>query len=212
MEVRAGEVVLASGEIVPAELIVWAAGIKAPDFLRDLDGLETDKINRLVVRPTLQTTRDDDVFAIGDCADCILPGDNRAAAAAGAGRASAGRLHGRSHQGPPARRAAAGISNIAISARWWRSRDYGTLGVLFQNVKMQGLLARLDLSVAAQAASAGAARQLQSRAGYAGQCADARAPSRGSNALRPRAQLCSAVSWCHASSRRRISAMALIST
>ena len=32
MDVRAGEVVLASGEIVPAELIVWAAGIKAPDF------------------------------------------------------------------------------------------------------------------------------------------------------------------------------------
>ena len=31
-EVRAGEVVLGSGEIVPAELIVWAAGIKAPDF------------------------------------------------------------------------------------------------------------------------------------------------------------------------------------
>jgi len=37
-EVRAGEVVLGSGEIVPAELIVWAAGIKAPDFLRDLAG------------------------------------------------------------------------------------------------------------------------------------------------------------------------------
>ena len=47
MEVRAGEVVLDGGEIVPAELIVWAAGIKAPDFLRDLDGLESDRINRL---------------------------------------------------------------------------------------------------------------------------------------------------------------------
>ncbi len=57
MAVRAGEVVLDDGEIVPAELIVWAAGIKAPDFLRDLDGLETDRINRLVVRPTLQTTK-----------------------------------------------------------------------------------------------------------------------------------------------------------
>jgi NADH:ubiquinone reductase (H+-translocating) len=41
----------------PAELIVWAAGIKAPDFLRDLDGLEAERINSLVVRPTLQTTR-----------------------------------------------------------------------------------------------------------------------------------------------------------
>ena len=61
---------LASGEIIPAELVVWAAGVKAPDFLRDLDGLETNRINQLVVRPMLQTTRDDDVFALGDCAAC----------------------------------------------------------------------------------------------------------------------------------------------
>ena len=61
---------LASGEIIPAELVVWAAGVKAPDFLRDVDGLETNRINQLVVRPTLQTTRDDDVFALGDCAAC----------------------------------------------------------------------------------------------------------------------------------------------
>jgi NADH dehydrogenase len=61
---------LASGEIIPAELVVWAAGVKAPDFLRDLDGLETNRINQVVVRPTLQTTRDDDIFALGDCAAC----------------------------------------------------------------------------------------------------------------------------------------------
>jgi len=61
---------LASGEIVPAELVVWAAGVKAPDFLRDLDGLETNRINQLVVHATLQTTRDQNVFAIGDCAEC----------------------------------------------------------------------------------------------------------------------------------------------
>ena len=51
-----------------------AAGIKAPDFLRNLDGLEVDKLNRLVVKETLQTTRDDDIFVIGDCACCVLPG------------------------------------------------------------------------------------------------------------------------------------------
>ena len=49
-----------TGEIIPAELVVWAAGVKAPDFLKDLDGLETNRINQLVVRPTLQTTRDDE--------------------------------------------------------------------------------------------------------------------------------------------------------
>lgn len=58
---------LASGELVPAELVVWAAGVKAPAFLRDLAGLETNRINQLVVRPTLQSTRDDNVFVLGDC-------------------------------------------------------------------------------------------------------------------------------------------------
>jgi NADH dehydrogenase len=61
---------IASGEIIPAELVVWAAGVKAPDFLKDLGGLETNRINQLVVLPTLQTTRDQNIFAIGDCAAC----------------------------------------------------------------------------------------------------------------------------------------------
>jgi NADH dehydrogenase len=69
-EVLPDGVRLASGELVAAELVVWAAGVKAPELLRDLDGLEANRINQLVVRPTLQTTRDDDVFAIGDCAAC----------------------------------------------------------------------------------------------------------------------------------------------
>lgn len=69
-EVLPNGVRLASGETIPAELIVWAAGVQAPEFLSGLDGLETNRINQLVVRPTLQTTRDDDVFAIGDCAAC----------------------------------------------------------------------------------------------------------------------------------------------
>jgi NADH dehydrogenase len=72
-EVLANAVRLASGEIIPAELVVWAAGVQAPEFLRDLDGLETNRTNQLVVRQTLQTTRDDGVFAIGDCAACPWP-------------------------------------------------------------------------------------------------------------------------------------------
>ncbi|HCE6896463.1 NAD(P)/FAD-dependent oxidoreductase [Pseudomonas aeruginosa] len=62
------------GEFVPATLKVWAAGIRAPAFLKELDGLESNRINQLVVRPTLQTTRDDDIFAFGDCAACPQPG------------------------------------------------------------------------------------------------------------------------------------------
>ena len=56
------------GEPVAADLKVWAAGVKAPDFLKDIAGLETARNNQLIVRPTMQTTRDDRVFAIGDCA------------------------------------------------------------------------------------------------------------------------------------------------
>ncbi len=42
------------GEYIEADLMVWAAGIKAPDFLKDIGGLETNRINQLVVEPTLQ--------------------------------------------------------------------------------------------------------------------------------------------------------------
>jgi len=62
-----------SGKFVACHLKVWAAGVKAPDFLKDLDGLETNRLNQLVVRPTLQTTRDDAIFALGDCAECPWP-------------------------------------------------------------------------------------------------------------------------------------------
>ncbi len=67
-EVRADGVCLADGAFVPSDLVVWSAGVKAPEFLRDLDGLEINRLNQLVVTATLQTTRDPDVFAVGDCA------------------------------------------------------------------------------------------------------------------------------------------------
>lgn len=63
-----------SGEFIEADLMVWAAGIKAPDFMKELGGLETNRINQLVVTETLQTTRDENIYAIGDCASCALPG------------------------------------------------------------------------------------------------------------------------------------------
>lgn len=72
-EVLPGGVRLADGRLLPAELVVWAAGVKAPDFLKNIAGLETNRTNQLVVKPTLQTSRDDDVFAIGDCAACAWP-------------------------------------------------------------------------------------------------------------------------------------------
>jgi NADH dehydrogenase len=73
-EVTAEGIRLADSSFIASELVVWAAGVKAPELLRELDGLETNRINQLVVGPTLQTTRDPAVFAIGDCAACPRPG------------------------------------------------------------------------------------------------------------------------------------------
>lgn len=56
-----------SGDLIEAQLKVWAAGVKAPDFLANLDGLETNRANQLVIKANLQTTRDENIFAIGDC-------------------------------------------------------------------------------------------------------------------------------------------------
>ncbi len=69
-EVTPDGVRMASGRFIRSDIVVWAAGIKVPDFMKDLDGLETNRINQLVVRRTLQTTRDPAIFAMGDCAAC----------------------------------------------------------------------------------------------------------------------------------------------
>ena len=64
-----------SGRNISSQLVVWAAGIKAPSFLKNIDGLKTNHINQLEVLSTLQTTVDKNIFAFGDCAACpVHPG------------------------------------------------------------------------------------------------------------------------------------------
>src|SRR5579859_2904516 len=75
--IEAGAVVTASGERIEADLIVWAAGVKGPELLKDIGGLESNRSNQLVVKPTLQTTLDERIFALGDCCSCLLPGRER---------------------------------------------------------------------------------------------------------------------------------------
>ena len=127
---------------VPAELVVWAAGIKAPDFLKSLDGLKTDRINRLIVEETLRATGDDNVFAIGDCANCVLPGEDSALPpraqtahqqADHVVKVIAARLAG---QTPPTFRYRDYGSLVSLA-------DYGAFGNLIGGLKIEGLLARL---------------------------------------------------------------------
>jgi NADH dehydrogenase len=74
-EVTADGIHTHSGKFIPSGLVVWSAGIKAPDFLKEIGGLETNRINQLVVKRTLQTTLDDSIFAFGDCAACPKSGN-----------------------------------------------------------------------------------------------------------------------------------------
>lgn len=76
-EVTSKGVFTHSGRFIPSALVIWAAGIKAPDFLHEIDGLETNRINQLVVNRTLQTTLDNNIFAFGDCAACPWPGHDQ---------------------------------------------------------------------------------------------------------------------------------------
>jgi NADH dehydrogenase len=58
---------LADGTQIGADLRVWAAGVKGSDAPTSLGDLEVTRNNQLVIGPTLQTTRDPRILAVGDC-------------------------------------------------------------------------------------------------------------------------------------------------
>ena len=76
-EVSAKGIKTHTKKIISSGLVVWAAGVKAPDFLKNIDGLETNRINQLMVNSSLQTTKDDSIFAFGDCAACPIDGTDQ---------------------------------------------------------------------------------------------------------------------------------------
>jgi NADH dehydrogenase len=64
---------LANGEVIAAELKVWAAGVKAPPLLETLADLERTRSGQLVVGDRLHVPDDPRIFALGDCASPRLP-------------------------------------------------------------------------------------------------------------------------------------------
>ena len=62
-----GEVTLATGEIIRAEHIIWAAGVSAVPLTRKL-GTELDRSGRVKVKPDLSLPGHPETFAIGDMA------------------------------------------------------------------------------------------------------------------------------------------------
>ena len=136
-EVTADGVALANGTAIPAELVVWAAGIKAPDLLKDIAGLETNKLNQLVVRPTLQTTRDDAVFAFGDCAACPWLGHK------GPGGATCRRARRRRTSRPRIWPGSCPRRIAGMALKEWHYRDFGSLVSLGEYSTVGNLMGKL---------------------------------------------------------------------
>ncbi|QFS83784.1 NADH dehydrogenase [Roseivivax sp. THAF40] len=76
-EVEKNRVHVKDADPIEADMILWAAGVRGDHGVAAMSDLELDRIDRILVRPTLQTVTDDRIFAIGDCANCTLPGDDR---------------------------------------------------------------------------------------------------------------------------------------
>lgn len=68
---------IGDGKVIDADLIVWAAGVKGADEIATMSDLQLTRGNQIVVRPTLQSATDDRIYALGDCASCLLPGHDR---------------------------------------------------------------------------------------------------------------------------------------
>ena len=61
------DLTLKDGEVIPTKTVIWAAGVRAQDFIKDC-GSEVDRAGRIIVEPNLLVPGSDCVFAIGDCA------------------------------------------------------------------------------------------------------------------------------------------------
>ncbi len=141
--------VTASGKTLPADFVVWAAGVRAPDVLRELDDLETNHLNQLVVLPTLQTTRDENIFALGDCAACPWENGRNVPPRAQSAHQQA------SHMAGTIRRRLEGGAGSALAAFHYRDfgslvslGNYSSVGTLMGfvsrgSVRVEGLIAKM---------------------------------------------------------------------
>ncbi|MGH7606131.1 MAG: NAD(P)/FAD-dependent oxidoreductase, partial [Gemmatimonadales bacterium] len=64
---------LTSGEVVPTNTLIWAAGVKAAGLAQQL-GLATARQGRLVVTPSLQVPDRREIYVVGDAAYLALDG------------------------------------------------------------------------------------------------------------------------------------------
>jgi NADH dehydrogenase len=68
--IEPGRVLDAGANAYRADLCVWAAGIRAPEFLSTLD-LPTNRAGQLEVDAWLRVKGSGNIYALGDCAACV---------------------------------------------------------------------------------------------------------------------------------------------
>ena len=54
-------------EHINADIMVWAAGVKAPDFVKELGVFELTRNNQIMVNDFLQSNVDERIYVLGDC-------------------------------------------------------------------------------------------------------------------------------------------------
>ena len=66
----------ADNNLIPADLMVWAAGVKVQSWVVDT-GLEVNSINQVECMPSLKSKTDDSVYVIGDCSSITMSDGTR---------------------------------------------------------------------------------------------------------------------------------------
>ncbi|MFQ3218775.1 MAG: NADH dehydrogenase [Paraglaciecola sp.] len=57
----------ANDELIEADLMVWAAGVKAPNLIKDLGIFATNRSQQILVDEYLQAVDNENIFVLGDC-------------------------------------------------------------------------------------------------------------------------------------------------
>lgn len=66
----------ADDTLIPADLMVWAAGVRVQSWIADT-GLEVNRINQVECMPSLKSKTDDSVYVIGDCCSITMSDGTR---------------------------------------------------------------------------------------------------------------------------------------
>lgn len=57
----------AENGFIAADMMVWAAGVKVPDYIRALNVFELNRMQQILVTPALNAKGTEDIYVIGDC-------------------------------------------------------------------------------------------------------------------------------------------------